>query len=303
MAENARLENVRQVTWGVKTHEHPVFAPDGRRIAFYGGTYGWLQIFVTGADGLGERPLTAGRGNHTQPAWSPDGRHVWYRAQEGNDAPWEVWRVAVDDPDDRRRFLAHPRWSYKHPSVSPDGREVLWFSDHGSKGNFHLFGARIGRKRLGPATRITNESNRNDCHPVWSPDGRRIAFHAYMGAVDATTSHVFVADRDGRHARQVTTEPALHKHPFFVGRDLLVHHTHTPKNRRLLALRSVDGTFVAALTNGRKGDKHPSPYVPAQGPVRIAWASKKRGIVLPPEKKPTSDLFWGHLEGVRVRRR
>src|SRR5262245_2326757 len=96
--DRPRLVRLRQVTWGAMTHEHPVFAPGGTRLAFYGGTYGWLQVYVTGVDGRGQRPLTCGRGNHTQPAWSPDGTHVYYRAQRSNEAPWSLWRTAVDDP-------------------------------------------------------------------------------------------------------------------------------------------------------------------------------------------------------------
>jgi Tol biopolymer transport system component len=302
VADRPRLVNVRQVTWGIKTHEHPVFSPDGKRIAYYAGTYGWLQLHVSAADGTGERPLTCDRGNHTQAAWSPDGRHVWYRAQAANDAPWEVWRVAVDDPKDRVRFLAHRKVSFKHPSVSPDGRELLWFSDQGSPKRFAIWRGRIARDGIRGAARITHAKDRNDCHPVWSDDGRRMAFHAYMGAVEATVTHLFVADADGRNERRVTSRDAQHKHPFFVGRDHLVHHTKTPDGRRFLALTRTDGGGTVAITNGKRKDKHPSPWLPARGPARIAFASKRRGIDLPPEKNPTYDVFWGHLEGVPVRR-
>lgn len=302
MGDGIRLADETQVTFGREHCEHPVFAPDGRRIAYYGGAYGWIQLYVVGTDGHGTRPLTSDRGNHTQPHFTPDGRHVWFRAQSTNDAPWTIQRVAVDDPADRTVVLADPKVSFKHPSVSPDGRWLAWFSDEGSPGNFHLFKAPLEGDRLGRRVRLTGERDRNDCHPTWSPDGRRLVFHAYLGVTDAGESHVFTCDADGGDVRRLTTAPGFHKHPFFVGRDLVVHHTEAAAvKRRLVLRRAADGAHVADLTSGRHRDKHPSPHVPTRGPTRICFASKRRGVALPGEE-PSYDVFWGVLEGVAVRR-
>jgi Tol biopolymer transport system component len=302
MGDGIRLVNERQVTFGHEGCEHPVFAPDGRRLAYYGGAYGWIQLFVVADDGRGGRPLTCDRGNHTQPAFDPDGRHVWFRAQSANDAPWTVQRVAVDDPTDRVVVLADPKVSFKHPSVSPDGRWLAWFSDEGSPGNFHLWKAPLDGARLGRRARLTSETDRNDCHPTWSPDGKRLAFHAYLGVTDAGASHVFTCDADGGDVRRLTTTPGFHKHPFFVGRDLVVFHTEAGDvKRRLELVRAADGAPVGVLTSGKHRDKHPSPYVPPRGPTRICFSSKRRGLEVP-GAEPSYDVFWGVLEGVPVRR-
>jgi hypothetical protein len=305
-ARGARLVDVVPATHGFATHEHPVFSPDGRWIAYYGGQWPWFQIHVVGIDGLEDRPITCGKGNHTQPAWSPDGRWIYYRAQESGEAPWALWRSSVEDPDLRQRVLADPAVSFKHPSPSPDGRFLAWFSDEGSPESFHLWKAPLLESpdgvRLGNRVRLTSDPDRNDCHPVWSPDGSRLAFHAYMGRVEATVSHVFTCAADGSDVRRVTDVDAMHKHPFFVGSDLLVHHTEVPGGRRCVVLRRADGPLVAELTNGKQNDKHPSPYVPARGSVRIAFASKKRGGKADGEEHSSFDVFWGTLAGVPVRR-
>jgi dipeptidyl aminopeptidase/acylaminoacyl peptidase len=302
MGDGIRLIDERQVTFGLVSCEHPVFAPDGKTLAYYGGAYGWIQLFLVRADGTGVRPLSADRGNHTQPCFAPDGRHVWFRAQTRNDAPWTIQRVAIDDPADRRVVLEDRKSSFKHPSVSPDGRWLAWFSDEGSPNNFHLWKARLDGDRVGPRVRLTSAKDRNDCHPTWSPDGARLAFHAYLGVIDAGESHVFTCTADGGDVVRLTAEPGFHKHPFYVGRDLVVHHTETPTTKRHLAIRRAgDGTLVGDLTSGKHADKHPSPWVPPRGATRIAFASKKRGVVLP-GAVDTFDVFWGVLDGVAVRR-
>ena len=302
-SSDVRLDDKRRVTWGFADHEHPVFAPDGKRLAYYAGAYGWIQLHLCGADGLGARPLTCARGNHTQPAWSPDGRHVYYRHQPAPDAPWSIWRVAADDPADKACLLHDRKTSFKHPSVSPDGRWLAWFSDHGSPGNFHLWKARLAGARLAAPRRLTGDRNRNDCHPTWSPDGRSLVFHAYMGAHEATTSHIFVCGADGEGVRRLTTTEAFHKHPFFVGRGLVVHHSEGPDGRRGLTLRRFDdGAAIGRLTSGKHNDKHPSPWVPARGPARICFASKRRGDAHEAEPDDSYDVFWGLLRGVAVRR-
>lgn len=299
------LTDFVRVTHGFRNHEHPVFSPDGKRVAYYAGEFGHINLYVAGADGRNERPLTAAAGNHTQAAWSHDGRWIYYRAQPKPDVPWSVWRVLVDDPARKQQLLTHAKTAYKHPHPSPDDKWLAWFSDAGSPGNFHLFKARLDHAagKLGKHLRLTNDRERNDCHPTWSPDGAWLAFHAYMGRADATISHIYVCDADGGRVRRVTDTEHFHKHPFFVGRDLIVHHTEEPDGRRYLVLRRVaDGAVMAELTGGKKNDKHPSPWVPARGPTRIVFASKKRGDTHEDEGGSSYDIFWGVLEGVRVRR-
>lgn len=303
MSDDVKISGLVQVTLGRRTHEHPVFSPDGKSLAYYGGTYGRLQIYLVRDDGEDERPLTCAKGNHTQPDFSPDGRHVYFRWQPTNEAPWSIVRVAVDDPSDRVVLLTDAKTSFKHPSVSPDGEWLAWFSDQGTPGNFHLWKAPLRASGLGKPVQLTSDRRRNDCHPTWSPDGASLAFHAYMGVSEAAQSHVFVCSADGRDARPLTTEPGYHKHPFFVGRSWIVHHFEDAGGRRRLVLRSAaDGSDAHELTSGKHNDKHPSPFVPERGPTRICFASKKRGLEIPGRPEANYDVFWGVLEGVRVGR-
>lgn len=58
-----------QLTKDGKRNEHPVWAPDGRHIAFVSDRNGNRQIFVMMADGTNQRQITTA-GENTSPAWS-----------------------------------------------------------------------------------------------------------------------------------------------------------------------------------------------------------------------------------------
>jgi len=60
---------VRQLTFGEGTNESPVFAPNGRHLAFQSSRAGKMQIFTIARDGKDVRPLTR-VGNNFTPNWS-----------------------------------------------------------------------------------------------------------------------------------------------------------------------------------------------------------------------------------------
>ena len=59
----------RQITFGEGTNESPVWAPNGRHLAFMSTRHGRSQIFTVDRDGRNLRPITR-EGNNTTPHWS-----------------------------------------------------------------------------------------------------------------------------------------------------------------------------------------------------------------------------------------
>ena len=176
----------------------PAWSPDGRRIAFQGGRDAHPGgLYVVNADGSGLRTL-ARRGY--APAWSPDGRSIAFESSS------ELYVVNADGSG--RRVLTR-LWNGRTASLawSPDGRKLLFLGDGGC-GDF-CFGLYVlnadgsglrdltrtlaggGRPRAGPAS-----------DPVWSPDGRRIAFVRLN-----TRLGVYVVNADGTGVRNLTPKP------------------------------------------------------------------------------------------------
>ena len=59
----------RQITFGEGTNESPVFAPNGRHLAFTSTRAGRVQVFTIARDGKNVRQITRDGNNYT-PGWS-----------------------------------------------------------------------------------------------------------------------------------------------------------------------------------------------------------------------------------------
>jgi Tol biopolymer transport system component len=131
--------------------------------------------------------------NAAGPAWSPDGRRIAFMRL--SPAGWDVYVMNTDGSGQRR--LARNAW-LAAPAWSPDGRKIAFERprrDRNAEGyaiNSEIFVVTAdgsGERRL---TRNTGR----DSNPVWSPDGRRIAFERNW--------QVSVMNADGSGQRRLT---------------------------------------------------------------------------------------------------
>jgi serine/threonine-protein kinase len=94
-----------------------------------------------------------------------------------------VW---VDRQGKEQPIEATPDSSYTHPNVSPDGTRVAL------KANNDIWIWDMHRKIL---TRLTFKGDNST--PVWTPDGKRIAFSSTRGVGDKGVAGVFLKAADG----------------------------------------------------------------------------------------------------------
>jgi Tol biopolymer transport system component len=165
---------------------HPVYA-DGRLLFTRSGTlfaapFDVERLEVTGqaiAAVEGVRSETEGTG---QFAVAGDGTLVYVEGAPG----WEGTPVWVSR-DGKREPIGTPKRVYGKPVLSPDGRRLA-FEVAAQTVDIWVF--EIGR---GTFTRLTQEGKNSS--PVWSPDGRLIAYAATRG--DTTTIVSRPADGSG----------------------------------------------------------------------------------------------------------
>ncbi|GBH31472.1 amidohydrolase family protein [Sphingobium xenophagum] len=184
----------------------PAWSPDGRTIAYScdrGGTLDlWLHDVSTGK----ERQLT----NIPDKAvawgsWSQDGKLIAFLDQEG-----ALHTVEVATGTVRKRFDAI--WEPGRPSFGPDGKTIAYAAFKPVTGRYREGASQIlsidlatGKGTYRPVFDGKSLGTRGHDGPVWSPDGKAMAF------VFASTLWVAPVAPDGSFTgapRQVSTELA-----------------------------------------------------------------------------------------------
>ncbi len=177
-----------------------VYSPDGARIAFLRDQP--QGVYIMNADGSASRRLTANGHRDEPPAFSPDGTRLVYMAlarigERRVRTDLHVIDVVAADGE-----LQNPPaiCAGSSASWSRDGRSIL------------LSGRREGNREIlliapdGANQRNLTRSREDDDHPVWSPDGTRIAYFTGTGE---STHELRLMNADGSGVQTLATIEGL----------------------------------------------------------------------------------------------
>lgn len=204
----------------------PVPSPDGRRILVF-GNQAWIIRLDTGRRTLLKR-------SYTEASWAPDGKRIVFTSADNH-------RLLVADADGSRRRSLLRRPYVAAPAWSPDGKRIAYIE----KGGTYVVNADgSGRRRLtrmqafgdnqiswapdsasivfsgslpesdqpddlllvgldSSVTKLASSAARD--LPVWSPDGKRLAFVRDVGpSRGPLVGEVFVEHLASGRARRLT---------------------------------------------------------------------------------------------------
>ena len=209
-----RFRICNQFGWDLCEIGEPAWSRDGQWIAFRAGAASGGQIFVARGDGSRLQAVPGAVG--FQPAWSPDGRKIAFEVPERAGDPCadrQIFTITVDGTDRSQLTFAggtSPDWSIRDQIVfrrarvrsnrdgcffdggiytmTSNGRDQRRIIDRGGEPDWSPGGTRIVFERhvnrdsgiwvIGVDGRHQRRLTRaqDDYDPVWSPDGRVIAF-------------------------------------------------------------------------------------------------------------------------------
>lgn len=124
-------------------------------------------LFVSKADGSGERPLLATTSLDYDPAWSSKGDWIAFTSERNGSA--DLYRVHPDGTG-LARLTDNPAYD-DQAAFSPDEKQIVFVSSRaGGFANLWLLDLATGKQQALTA------GQGGDFRPAWSPDGQWIAF-------------------------------------------------------------------------------------------------------------------------------
>jgi dipeptidyl aminopeptidase/acylaminoacyl peptidase len=220
----------RQLTSGPRTDSLPRWSPDGKWLAFLSDRLkdGERQVFLLRSEGGEALPLTDIRGAIPTPRglnalqWSPDGRSIAFLQE---DPETDVERLRREARDDAIEFEKNPKyvrvWAVEVKTrelrcISPEALQIwefAWSPDSQELAavvsddpyEWAWYTNRLVRFPCGGPATTTWQSKRQAALPVWSPDGRQIAFVASNWSDrGCVAGNVWVVPSQGGEARDIS---------------------------------------------------------------------------------------------------
>ena len=178
------------------------FSPDGRYFAIAVKHNDWddLVLFDVKRDREAAR-LRIPLNGINNPSWSPDGTQLVFTGYDGGLA--DLYIINRDGSDLRR--LTNDKYADLLPSWSPDGKTIAFATDRGPNTDFATLAKgnlRIALYHLesGQIEVLNHMDYGKNVDPVWSPDGRSLAFTSDRTGI----SNVFLYDFADRQVYQLT---------------------------------------------------------------------------------------------------
>jgi TolB protein len=196
---------VRRLTGAGGQDRDPYFAPGGGKVVFERDTGADTDIYSVRLTGTGLRNVTQSpMTTDLDPAYSPNGKRIVFSSDRTSSPMFgKTFNIVTMNANGTSQtpIAATFLTQESDPDFSPNGRQIVYASDTDGSG----FPDELYRVRPNGTGKInltkTFGATKDEWHPSYSPDGKRIVF--LNGDADTSAGDVFTTSRRAQGRRAV----------------------------------------------------------------------------------------------------
>jgi TolB protein len=166
----------------------PAVSPNGDSVAFASNRSGFWDLYLLDLSTGIVTQLTDTPEYEGAPAWSPDGSFLAYEVYRKDNLDIAIGPAA--NPLEQAVLLTSAASSDYSPTWAPGGRQIAFISD----GEVIL--ADLDKTEAGRFANLSNTDIAAESHPVWSPDGTKLAWASTSQNVGRSGIYVWDAARN-----------------------------------------------------------------------------------------------------------
>jgi Tol biopolymer transport system component len=173
---------------------HPRWSPDSQQIAYVGGNWPDIAVYLIPAAGGDHTPVPLDRSGDLALSWHPNGDELAFDGYVTDGGRLDIYNVTISTGVVSRRTTVGgfgPHWR-------ADGQRIAFGSYRNGNGDIYSVAAD------GSGLQRHTTSAAMDYYPQWSPDGSRLAY----ASENSGNTDVWITDVATSQATRFTTDPA-----------------------------------------------------------------------------------------------
>jgi len=296
---NSDGSNLIQLSNDITPKYSPDWSPDSRKIAFASNHDDSAGIYIMNADGTNPAKLIDTKEVNQsglvwrfvidccRPVWSPNGEKIAFVSFHYVNCCFSYSNIYVINADGSNLISAANHSAHDNePAWSPDSQKIAFDSAvdwqktafdsnscGGSSGSLCLMNAD------GTDSHPINE---NGGAPIWSPDGKKIAFSSGQDG----NGEVYVMNADGANPINLTHyNRGMDSHPIWSPDGKKIAFSSYRDGNWEIYVMNADGTNPFNLTNNQAGDSDP------------VWSPDSQKIAFVSERDGNSEIYMMNADG------
>jgi dipeptidyl aminopeptidase/acylaminoacyl peptidase len=213
-----------KMTNSPKRDYFPRWSPDGKKIAFLSDRNGKTQIWIINPFGGEAEKLTNSKTGVKSFKWFPDGKRIAYLAsdppteeeekkkKEKDDAyvvdenfkMTHIWIIDLENKKENK--ITDGNFDIISFSISPDGEEIVFSSRPTPKVPDYYNADIFIISSIGGEIKELIVRKGLDTNPIWSPDGKKIAFISNEGGDWISNTYICIVDLDTKEIKNISKD-------------------------------------------------------------------------------------------------